>query len=113
MANAEHYRWGDVCDGWHLVKTQQLSVIQERVPPGAGEQRHFHRHAEQFFFVVSGIATLEVDNTVYTLAPQQGMHISAGIPHQLSNQQDEALIFTVTSTPPSHGDRFPAKPANK
>ncbi len=21
--NAEHYRWGDDCDGWHLVKDAQ------------------------------------------------------------------------------------------
>jgi hypothetical protein len=20
--NAEHYRWGDDCDGWHLVKSE-------------------------------------------------------------------------------------------
>lgn len=23
---AEHYIWGDNCDGWHLVKNQDLSV---------------------------------------------------------------------------------------
>ena len=34
---AEHYTWGGVCDGWHLLKDPTLSVIQERVPPGAGE----------------------------------------------------------------------------
>jgi len=30
--NAEHYRWGDDCDGWHLVKDTQLSVIEEFMP---------------------------------------------------------------------------------
>jgi len=29
--NAEHYIWGDGCDGWHLVKTSTLSVIKERI----------------------------------------------------------------------------------
>lgn len=33
-ANAEHYLWGGDCDGWHLVKNQNLSVIHERMPSG-------------------------------------------------------------------------------
>ena len=36
---AEHYTWGDGCDGWHLVKGADLSVIQERMPPGARAER--------------------------------------------------------------------------
>jgi hypothetical protein len=31
--NAEHYIWGDNCDGWRLVKIPDLSVIHERMPP--------------------------------------------------------------------------------
>ena len=30
---ADHYVWGDGCDGWHLVASDRLSVIQERMPP--------------------------------------------------------------------------------
>ena len=36
LANAEHYVWGDGCDGWHLLKHPDLSVIQERVPADRG-----------------------------------------------------------------------------
>lgn len=103
--NAEHYSWGDNCDGWHLVKSASLSVIQECVPPGCSEIRHYHECAEQFFFVLSGIASLEVNGVVNKLAPQQGLHIPAGIPHQLKNEHTDDLLFIVTSTPPSHGDR--------
>ena len=28
--NTEHYNWGEACDGWHLLKTDSLSVIQEK-----------------------------------------------------------------------------------
>lgn len=102
---AEHYQWGKGCDGWHLVKTPALSVIQERVPPGCSEVRHYHEKAEQFFFILSGRATLEVGGDIQTLGVQQGMHVPAGIPHQLRNEHDSDLVFLVTSTPPSHGDR--------
>lgn len=106
--NSEHYQWGDNCDGWHLVKSPMLSVIRERVPSGCEEVRHFHRKSEQFFFVLSGTATLEVDGKINRLEAEQGYHIEAGVPHQLRNEQKTDLIFLVTSVPPSHGDRIEA-----
>ena len=106
VENAEHYVWGEQCDGWHLVKSAKLSVIQERVPGGCSEIRHRHEKSEQFFYVLSGVATLEVAGVSHTLMPNQGLHVPAGEPHQLKNENSEDLIFIVTSTPPSHGDRI-------
>lgn len=103
--NSEHYNWGNGCDGWHLVKSEQLSIIKERVPFGCSESRHYHQNAEQFFFVLSGIATMELDGEFYTIYPNNGLHVPAGKSHQLSNKNEPDLIFTVTSTPPSHLDR--------
>jgi len=54
--NSERYSWGGGCDGWHLLKSPALSVIQECVPPGGTETRHVHQQAQQFFFVLSGEA---------------------------------------------------------
>ncbi|MGH1357478.1 MAG: cupin domain-containing protein [Burkholderiaceae bacterium] len=104
--NAEHYHWGDQCDGWHLVKTPALSIIRERVPAGGEEIRHLHRHAEQFFFVLAGVATIEVTGTIHRINANQGIHIPAGVAHQLRNAESVELEFLVTSTPPSHGDRL-------
>jgi hypothetical protein len=42
IGSAEHYTWGSVCDGWHLVRRPELSVIRERMPAGTSEVRHFH-----------------------------------------------------------------------
>ena len=103
--NAEHYIWGDKCEGWHLVKTVSLSVIQEVVPSGCCEVKHLHEKAEQFFYVLSGVAMLEVNEKTYRLNPNQGLHVPAGVPHQLRNESNSDLVFIVTSTPPSHGDR--------
>ncbi|MBU1239297.1 MAG: cupin domain-containing protein [Proteobacteria bacterium] len=105
IENGKHYVWGGNCDGWHLVASSNLSVIQERVPSGASEVRHLHNKAEQFFYVLRGIATLEVAGTNYVLRPNEGFHISAGVPHTLSNEHEKMLEFLVVSTPPSHGDR--------
>ncbi len=64
---AEHYVWGEVCDGWHLEQAPELSVIEERMPPGASEQRHRHEVARQFFYVLAGELTMEVDGVVHRL----------------------------------------------
>ena len=63
---AEHYQWGNGCDGWHLVNQPALSVIRERMPPGTAEVRHLHRNARQFFFVLSGTVHSErMGNTLF------------------------------------------------
>lgn len=103
--NTEHYAWGGDCDGWHLLKVPGLSVTQERVPPGRYEVRHYHQHAHQFFYVLSGVATLEVDGLVMKVGAQQGCSVPPKVPHRLSNEDAEDLQFLVVSTPLSHGDR--------
>ncbi|MGI2178377.1 cupin domain-containing protein [Shewanella frigidimarina] len=102
---SEHYVWGGNCDGWHLVMSENLSVIQERVPSGSSEVRHLHNKTEQFFFILVGTASLEVAGITYVLRASEGFHVPAGVPHTLSNQHEQALDFLVVSTPPSHEDR--------
>ena len=104
-ATAEHYVWGDHCDGWHLVKNAQLSVIQERMPAGTAEVRHFHHHAQQFFYVLAGEAVMEVDGRLMTLTAGEGIWIPAGTAHQMKNASGDEVHFLVVSQPPSHGDR--------
>ena len=105
IETGKHYVWGGNCDGWHLAASPNLSVIQERVPSGSSEVRHLHRRVEQFFYVLNGIATLEVNGAIHVLKPNEGFYVPAGVPHTLSNQHKQILEFLVVSTPPSHGDR--------
>jgi uncharacterized cupin superfamily protein len=104
-ASAEHYQWGKGCDGWHLVRTEGLSVIQERMPPGSAEVRHRHARARQFFFVLAGRLDLEVDGAMHQLAAGMGVEIAPGIAHHAFNRSDADVEFLVVSQPPSHGDR--------
>jgi mannose-6-phosphate isomerase-like protein (cupin superfamily) len=63
IENAEHYIWGGICDGWHLLQRDtctwrksrcDMSIIQERVPAGAAEVMHYHNSARQFFYILEG-----------------------------------------------------------
>jgi mannose-6-phosphate isomerase-like protein (cupin superfamily) len=103
--NAEHYIWGAQCDGWHLLRSDSLSVIQERMPPGTGEQLHYHERAQQVFYILSGIATFEVDGEIKTVLPNQSLHIPPNAKHRILNNGADDLHFMVISQPKSHGDR--------
>ena len=104
--SAEHYRWGDGCDGWQLVKGAGLSVIEERMPPGASEQRHLHKTARQFFYVLAGEMTMEVEGVEQRLGANEGLEIGPGMAHQAFNRGEGDVRFVVVSQPPSHGDRI-------
>jgi mannose-6-phosphate isomerase-like protein (cupin superfamily) len=109
--NAEHYVWGEVCDGWHLVKRAEFSVIQERVPPGRAEVKHLHSRARQFFFILEGQATLEIGDEVFVLNQREGIEVAPQVPHRFRNDADAEVVFLVISVPPSHGDRENVAPS--
>lgn len=78
------------------------------MPPGTREARHRHAHARQFFYVLAGTLTMEVEGTRHRLAAGSGIELPPGTAHQASNESDADVEFLVVSTPPSHGDRIPA-----
>jgi mannose-6-phosphate isomerase-like protein (cupin superfamily) len=105
---AEHYVWGEGCDGWHLLRTPGLSVIEERMPPGTAETRHSHERAQQLFFVLSGELAVELPGGTRRVGPLQALHVPAGLAHRVRNGGSGDARFLVISEPPSHGDRFDA-----
>jgi mannose-6-phosphate isomerase-like protein (cupin superfamily) len=104
--NAEHYTWGDGCDAWYLVRTPELHIIEELMPPGTSETAHHHVHVRQFFFVLAGELTLVVDRQAHTLRAHEGLEIAPGEVHQAINRSAAPVRLMVTSQPPSRGDRI-------
>jgi mannose-6-phosphate isomerase-like protein (cupin superfamily) len=103
--NAEHYRWGTDCDAWYLVNDDQLSVIEEFMPPGAAETRHHHEKAQQFFYVLSGEVIMEIEGETTLLAAGSGIRVLPGKRHQIRNPSSSPVRLLVVSHPRSHGDR--------
>jgi mannose-6-phosphate isomerase-like protein (cupin superfamily) len=112
-ATAPSYAWGEGCTGWHLVKNDYLGVIQETMPPGTAEVRHYHARAQQFFYVLRGQGTFELAGQTLRLGPGEGIEVAAGQPHQLRNEAAQPLEFLVISTPHAHGDRVLAPAATQ
>lgn len=103
--NAEHYVWGDACDGWYLVNRQDMLVIHEKMPPGTSERRHYHSVSRQFFFVLTGILSMELEGEMHNISARQGLEIPPGSKHQARNDSGSPVEFIVISHPTTRGDR--------
>jgi mannose-6-phosphate isomerase-like protein (cupin superfamily) len=102
----EHYQWGNNFDGRILAYTENLSVKQERMPPQTAETLHYHKNAQQFFFILKGTANFEVEEKTFTVKAGEGFHITAGEKHRILNNTDEELEFVLSSQPSVNKDRF-------
>lgn len=105
-APLQHYQWGNACDGWNLVDNAALSVKQERMPAGTAEALHYHQFAQQFFFILKGTATFEIDGETIIVNEQEGIHIQAGRKHRISNTTSTAIEFILSSQPSTAADRI-------
>ena len=105
QSTAEHYRWGEICDGWRLLDRPDLAVIQECIPACGGEARHLHHHARQVFFVLNGHLQIEFDDEVLTLEPGDSLEVPPLQTHRVRNVSAADAMFLVVSAPSTRGDR--------
>ena len=101
-----HYKWGNDYDGWVFVDTETLSIKLELMTGQAAETLHYHEKAQQFFFILKGIATFEVDGELFTVKANEGFYIDPGIKHRIANNSNEDLEFILSSQPSTNRDRF-------
>jgi mannose-6-phosphate isomerase-like protein (cupin superfamily) len=104
-STAAQFAWREVCDGWTLMSTSSLHVVQERMPPGTHELRHKHATTYQFYFVLEGHATVVLDDGALPVLAGQGVAIPRGVPHQIRNDSTGAVEFLVISSRPPREDR--------
>ena len=76
------------------------------MPAGTKETSHDHQQAQQFFFILKGNATFEIDKEKIIVIAQERIHINAGSIHQINNETDEELEFLLSSQPSTINDRF-------
>jgi mannose-6-phosphate isomerase-like protein (cupin superfamily) len=75
------------------------------MPPNTSEVRHYHTKSRQFFFVLSGTATLEINGVSEHITPLEGVEVPPHVAHQMMNRSDEDVEFLVISQPTSKEDR--------
>ncbi|HLC82501.1 MAG TPA: GNAT family N-acetyltransferase [Bacteroidia bacterium] len=107
---AEYYTWGNTCDGWHILKSDSLNVIEEKMPPHTSELLHCHRKAQQVFYILSGIASFQIKGEFHTLTENESIHILPQALHRIFNEGKEDLSFLLISQPMAQNDRIDIVP---
>jgi len=103
--SAGHYKWGGVCEGWNLLEGSDLRVVEEEMPAASSERIHYHRQAEQLFYILSGAARFTIDGAEYTAGAGQAVIVKSGQRHKIINDGSASLRFLVVSSPSTRNDR--------
>ena len=106
IENAGYYMWGEICDGWHLLQRDNMSIVQERVPAGGSEIMHYHNSARQFFYILEGVGMMVFEDYEVILKKGQGIEINQQVKHQFKNKSKADVHFLVISVPSTRGDRI-------
>lgn len=101
-----HYLWGDNCDGWVFVDTDELSVKQEAMPAHTKEKRHYHSLSQQFFYILKGCGTFYVETEKIEVNETEGITIHPNQRHFISNETASQIEFLVVSQPSTNNDRI-------
>jgi len=84
---------------------QDKDNLKKKMPSKTAENLHFHKKAQQFFYILKGIATFELEGELFVINEKQGFHIEPNQKHRILNNTESDLEFIVISEPKSHGDR--------
>jgi len=101
----EAYTWGDNCKGWTFIDSS-VSVKQESMPVGTKGKKHYHEKASQYFFILKGQATFEIEGGIVEAGVQKLVEIKPLQKHLISNNGEEDLEFILFSNPSTSNDRI-------
>lgn len=84
---------------------QNQSLAEARVPAGGATQRHYHRLAEEFYFILTGTGEMEIDGESRTVGPGDAILIPPGAWHTIVAREE--LRFLCCCAPPyAHEDTY-------
>jgi mannose-6-phosphate isomerase-like protein (cupin superfamily) len=84
---------------------ENQSLAEACVPAGSATQRHYHKLAEEFYFILGGHGEMEIDGERRSVGPGDAILIPAGAWHTIEARQ--ALRFLCCCAPPyAHEDTY-------
>jgi mannose-6-phosphate isomerase-like protein (cupin superfamily) len=90
-----------------LHHTSVQSLAEATLEVEQATERHYHRGAEEIYFVLKGQGKMEVDGETSFLKPGDSVLIPAGAWHELENNgTSELRILCMCAPPYSHDDTF-------
>ncbi|WP_423821741.1 cupin domain-containing protein [Salinisphaera sp. SPP-AMP-43] len=78
----------------------RFTLFATTVPPGQnGPPRHYHRHEDECFYLLSGRASFLRDGQWFEADPGTTVFIPRGVVHTFRNRGDTPLTLLVHTTP--------------
>jgi mannose-6-phosphate isomerase-like protein (cupin superfamily) len=92
-------------DKWHNQTLTQVNDCVVRLGILEGEF-HWHKHdnEDEFFYVVDGELTIELDGRTVKLGPQQGLNVPRGVMHKTSAPERTVVLMIEAATVVPTGD---------
>ena len=85
------------------------SLAHILIPPGKSSSAHYHKVAEETYYILKGQGRMLVDGREYILTPGQACLVCAPEVHQIFNDGDIDLEFLAVCAPAwTPDDSFPA-----
>ncbi len=97
---------GNNFDGWRLLDTDDISVIEELMPPNTSDVLHYHKNATQLFYILNGEAAFTIDDEVLIAKQGESVKILPNQIHKIENNSSVNLRFVLVSQPKAQHDRF-------
>jgi len=84
---------------------ENQSLAEATLPVGAATDRHYHKLSEEFYFLLEGTGTMEIDGATREVAPGDAILIPRGAWHQITALTP--LRFLCCCAPPyAHEDTY-------
>jgi len=81
------------------------SLAEASIPAGSSTDRHYHKKSEEFYFLLEGEGTMEIDGEACPVAPGDAILIPPGAWHQIT--ASTTLRFLCCCAPPyAHDDTY-------
>jgi mannose-6-phosphate isomerase-like protein (cupin superfamily) len=88
-----------------LARNQSLA--EASLPPGGATERHYHREAEEIYFIVEGSGQMELDGERRNVRPGDAVLIPPGAWHQITAAAEGELRLLCCCSPAyRHEDTF-------
>ncbi|MGH8046546.1 MAG: cupin domain-containing protein [Chthoniobacterales bacterium] len=84
---------------------QNHSLAEARVPAGGATERHYHKLSEEFYFILEGDGTMEINGESRPVQVGDAILIPPGAWHQITAERE--LVFLCCCAPPyAHEDTY-------
>ena len=84
---------------------QNQSLAEARVPAGSATERHYHKLAEEFYFILEGSGSMKIDGEEAEVGTGDCVLVPPGAWHTIAAKAD--LRFLCCCAPPyAHEDTY-------